>query len=38
MYDSVYPCQGFFLKRRQGIPLVVGPRSRAPLFGVHLDP
>ena len=32
------PVKAFFLQRRQGIPLVVGTGSRAPLFGVHLDP
>jgi NAD(P)-dependent dehydrogenase (short-subunit alcohol dehydrogenase family) len=32
------PVKAFFCISRQGIPLVVGTGSRAPLFGVHLDP
>ena len=35
MYDSVGSCQDIF---REGSPVEAGAVSRAPLFGVHLDP
>jgi hypothetical protein len=38
MYDSVVFCQARFLIRAQKLPLVAGAVSRAPYFGVHLDP
>jgi len=39
MYDNVGLCQGeFFCLKTYNSVRVAGPESRAPYFGVHLDP